>query len=144
MDFEPIKQQYLQGAGSYRALSKTYGVSYRALCKVAKEQGWASQKRKQQQQNSAYPSGEGVMETARCLLEKMLAQIKDAPRIESGALKQYTSALKDLRDITGCQTPAQWEETALKLENLRQKNQKTDTVQQIRLVVEGGEADWTA
>ena len=140
MDFEPIRQQYLQGAGSYRTLADKFGVPYAALCTVAKREGWAKEKRQRQQ---AYPSGEEVFKTARCLLAKMFSQIESAPRIESGACKQYTSALKDLRDIMGCLTLAQQEEFALKLDNLRQKNQKSDTLRQIRLVVEGGEEEWT-
>ncbi len=143
MDFEIIKTLYIQGVGNYKALAKRYGISYRKLCAVAKSEGWANLKKQAKKQESAYPSGEGVLETANCLLAKMLAQIKAMERIESGVLKQYTAALKDLRDIVGYQTPAQQEETLLKLEQLRQKNQKTDTIGHITLQVQGGEENWT-
>lgn len=87
--------------------------------------------------------GEKVAETADCLLEIMLRQIETAERIESNTLKQYTSALKDLRDIKGIKPPMEREEQVLKLENLKQKNEKTDELQEIRVVVEGGEDSWT-
>ncbi len=143
MDFELIKTLYIQGAGDYKTLAKRYSVPYRKLLAVAKSEGWASLKKQAKKQVCAYPSGEGVLETANCLLAKMLTQIKASQRIESGVLKQYTAALKDLRDIMGFQTPAQAEETLLKLESLRQKNQKTDTIGHITIQVEGGDRNWT-
>ncbi len=142
MDFETLKTLYLQGSETYKSLAKKYRVPYRELCAVAKEQGWATLKKQAKKQACAYPSGEGVLETARCLLAKMLSQIKGAQRIESGVLKQYTSALKDLRDIVGYVPPSQMEEVQLKLENLRQKNQKTDGVDSITVEIEGGEEHW--
>ena len=142
MDFETLKTLYVQGAGNCRTLAKEYEIPYRELCAVAKEEGWAALKKQAKKQACAYPSGEGVLETAHCLLAKMLGQIKDAERIESGVLKQYTAALKDLRDILGFIPPSQLEEAQLKLENLRQKNQKTDLVEQIQFQVLGGEDQW--
>lgn len=142
MDFEILKTLYLQGSDTYKTLAKKYRVPYRELLATAKAEGWAALKQQAKKQACAYPSGEGVFQTAHCLLAKMLSQIKGSQRIESGVLKQYTAALKDLRDILGVQTPSQQEETLLKLEHLRQKNQKTDTVEQILVTVQGGEDEW--
>ncbi len=143
MDWEQMKNLYVQGTGNCRTLAKEYQIPYGELCAVAKKEGWATLKKQAKKQALAYPSGEGVLQTANCLIAKMLGQIKASERIESGVLKQYTSALKDLRDIVGFQTPAQQEETLLKLENLRQKNQKTDTIGKITVEVQGGEDSWT-
>ena len=142
MDLEQVKNLYIQGFGSLRTLAKEHQIPYKSLCTVAKNEGWATLKKQAKEQTSAYPSGEGVLQTANCLLAKMFTQIMASQRIESGTIKQYTSALKDLRDIMGVLTPAQLEEHLLKLENLRQKNQKSETVDTVTLQVQGGEESW--
>ncbi len=142
VDAEHLKQEYLQTNVTYRALAKKYHIGYGALCKLAKEQGWATLKKNNSEECAHCNHGNLVSRVADCLLEKMLSQVQTDQRIESGPLKQYTSALKDLRDIKGVKHPYEQEELALKLEQLRQKSEKTGEVEEICLVVQGGDGTW--
>lgn len=102
----------------------------------------STKKKKTQGECPCCNHGEQVTKTADCLLDLMYRQISCAERIESNAFKQYTSALKDLRDIKGIKHPFDREEQSLKLEGLRQKAETGNAPTEIRVVVEGGSEQW--
>ena len=47
VDWLKIRNDYINGVGSYRELSKKYGVSTTAICKKSKAEGWLEQKEEQ-------------------------------------------------------------------------------------------------
>ncbi|MBR3844330.1 MAG: hypothetical protein IKM39_02355 [Clostridia bacterium] len=154
MDFAQMKNRYIQGGVSYRRIGELFDVPYDLVAKTGRKEGWVALRKEALAQGRNAPEksgqalcpvcnhGQKVALTADCLLDRMLKTIQQAEKIESGAFKQYTSALKDLRDIKGVKHPMELREQQLKLEGLQQKNEKTEEIQEILVTVQGGEDDW--
>ena len=47
VDWLKIRNEYINGGGSYRELSKKYGVSVRSICLKSKAENWIEQKEEQ-------------------------------------------------------------------------------------------------
>lgn len=65
-DWAKIRNDYINGGGSYRELSLKYGVSITSICKKSRAQGWVEQREKQ------------LNETAKEVKRKTVEKISDA------------------------------------------------------------------
>lgn len=135
MDWKRIRAEYIAGDTSYRKLAEKYGVSFNTLKTRAIEEQWYKQ-RQQKEHRTATKIVEslsdkevktviGIMDVADQLLAKISELINTVP-VESQAIKQLTSALKDLRDIKGIKTEADMREQEARIRNLEKQLQGED------------------
>lgn len=129
-DWKKMKAEYIAGDISYRELAKKYGVPFGTLRKVAAREQWA-QKRAQARAKAdtilinKVGAAEGkkasdIIDVADKLLDKITELIETAP-LESQAIRQLTSALKDLREIKGIKTEADIREQNARIKNLERQ-----------------------
>lgn len=125
-----MKAEYIAGDISYRELAAKYGVPFGTLRKVAAREQWA-QKRAQARTKAdtilinKVGAAEGkkasdIIDVADKLLDKITELIETAP-LESQAIRQLTSALKDLREIKGIKTEADIREQNARIKNLERQ-----------------------
>ena len=130
VDWKKLKAEYIAGDTSYRELAAKYGVPFGTLRKVAAREQWA-QKRAQARTKAdtilinKVGAAEGkkasdIIDVADKLLDKITELIETAP-LESQAIRQLTSALKDLRDIKGIKTEADIREQNARIKNLERQ-----------------------
>jgi transposase-like protein len=135
MDWKRIRAEYIAGDTSYRKLAEKYGVSFNTLKTRAIEEQWYKQRQQKEHRtatkiveslsNKEVQTVIGIMDVADQLLAKISELINTVP-VESQAIKQLTSALKDLRDIKGIKTEADMREQDARIRNLEKQLQGED------------------
>ncbi len=110
-DWKKIKAEYIAGGTTYRALAKKHGVSFTTLQRTAKKEGWITLRRQADDKTTAIMvdkvssknanTGLKINAVADKLLLKLSETIDSTEVLDGQTLKQFTSALKDLRDIKG-------------------------------------------
>ena len=129
MDWNTIKAEYIAGGTSYRKLAKKYNVSFSTLQKVALKENWI-ELRGQAEDKAATKIVETVSKdksktvskiigVADKLIAKMEASIDKMDVIDGHTIKSYTSALKDLKDITGLKSEIDLKEQEARIAKLQ-------------------------
>lgn len=138
MDWKRIKAEYIAGGTSYRKLAKKYGVSFSTLRGIAEREKWTDLKAQAQhnadtklvksigEQNGTYSVS--INDVANKLLEKIVAMM-EMDCVSSQAIKQLTSALKDIKEVKGIKSDIDLREQEARIDNLRrqaERDNKTD------------------
>lgn len=130
MDWKSIKAEYIAGGTSYRKLAKKYGVSFSTLRGIAEREKWTDLKAQAQhnadtklvksigEQNGTYTVS--INDVANKLLEKIVAMM-EMDCVSSQAIKQLTSALKDIKEVKGIKSDIDLREQEARIENLRRQ-----------------------
>ena len=158
MDWNAIRQEYITDeSSSYRKLAQKYGVSYTAIGDRARKEDWAEQRAQYlnktlSQTISAIGKAQAkratrVLNIADKLLNKIEAAIDgcDGSTLvtNSKALKQITSALKDIKDIQMIKSDGDMREQEARIANLRkQADKEDDTASAIEITFAAGPEEW--
>ena len=98
-----LKNEYVTGGDSYRVIARRHALSYRRVCTLAKEEGWAAARREYLARLSAM--GEAGASTLAVVTERLLRKVEaavlhlDDIDPDLSRLKQLAAVLKDIRDI---------------------------------------------
>ena len=134
MNWQDIKNDYIQNGTSFRQLAKKYGVSHSAISKHSNKEGWKFERHlipppTPEQNTNAITKmrlrTEKLHSVADRLiprLERMIDQIPDDTP-DTHSLRQLTSCLKDLKDIQMIRSEDDMREQQAKIENLLRKNE---------------------
>ena len=146
MDWKRIRAEYIAGGTSYRKLSEKYGVSFNTLKTHAVEEQWYKLRQQKDKKAttkiietlSAKDAEEAVdiMGVADKLLGK-LSELIDAVPLEASTFKQFTSALKDLKDIKGLKTEADSREQEARIAKLQRDAEDAVGDTEIKVIIEG-------
>ena len=158
MDWNAIRQDYITDeSSSYRKLAKKYGVSYTSIGTKARQEGWAEQREQYLNETLSKTITEiGKQQTKRAtrvlsiadkLLDKIEKAIDDyngsALLANSQALRQITSAFKDIKDIQMIKSDADIREQEARIANLRkQADKEDDTASDIEVIFAAGPEEW--
>ena len=153
MDWNVIKAEYIAGGTSYRTLAKKYKVSVTTLTRVAIKEKWV-ELRQQAESKAEAKMVESVSKTksktnikinevADKLIEKMNATIDKIDVIDGQTLKHFTSALKDLKDITGLKSDVDLREQEARIRKLEKEAEKEEKDNEIEVVIGGETEDYT-
>lgn len=135
MDWKRIKAEYIAGGTSYRKLAKKYGVSFSTLRGIAEREKWTDLKAQAQhnadtklvksigEQNGTYSVS--INDVANKLLEKIVAMM-EMDCVSSQAIKQLTSALKDIKEVKGIKSDIDLREQEARIDNLRRQATATE------------------
>ncbi len=133
MDWKGIKAEYIAGGTSYRKLAKKYGVSFSTLRGIAEREKWTDLKAQAQhnadtklvksigEQNGTYAVS--INDVADTLLKKIIA-MAEMDCVSSQAIKQLTSALKDIKDVKGIKSDIDLREQEARIDNLRRQAER--------------------
>lgn len=150
MDCSRIRRDYIAGKGSYRELSKKYGVPLKTLARIAKEEGWpdlrkqaghkAATKTVDAIADSKSVAGKKIYDAAIALIDKTMNGIQAIDPEQAKALKSYSGVLRDLQEVLDLRPELDIREQEARIEKLRREAEK-DTDTGTEFAVELGEAD---
>lgn len=148
-DWARIRTEYISAPKkvSYRKLAKKYGVSESGLFAKASEEQWVEQ-REQFQNKTVAKSLDAIsdatadravalMDAADLLLERTLNGIKAYRELPATAAKNYSDALKNIREIHMIRTEEDIEEQKARIAKLKRDAEKEDRSSQVTVIIEG-------
>ena len=145
-DWEKIKAEYITTEVSVRDLAQKYGVHYTTIGKKASKEGW--QELRQQQTNTTLTKiltavtdqkvdrATKLYNAADELLDKIVSGISSVAIVSPNAAKNYSDALKNIKEIHMIRTQEDIEEQKARIAKLQKEAQKADTDEPIRVVIE--------
>ena len=148
-DWNAIKAEYIRGGTSYRKIAEKYGVSFNTLKTIAIREKWTDLR--QQTSNTATTKlvdkiggqqasrSAKILDVADKLLDKISETIDLMDVVTSQSLKNFTSALKDLKDIKGIKSDIDLKEQEARIAKLTkeaQAEEKQDN--EIKVTIECG------
>lgn len=153
MDWKKIKAEYIAGGTSYRKLAAKYGVSFSTLRDTAIREKWTDLREQARnksvtklvesigEQNGTYKVS--INEVADKLLEKIIGLLDVSEIVDSQAIKQCTSALKDIKDIKGIKSEIDLREQEARIDKLRKDVMEEDGNTSVTVRFEGDIEKWS-
>jgi anti-sigma28 factor (negative regulator of flagellin synthesis) len=150
VDWKKIKAEYIAGGTSYRKLAAKYGVSFSTLRDTAIREKWTDLREQARnksvtklvesigEQNGTYKVS--INEVADKLLEKIIGLLDVSEIVDSQAIKQCTSALKDIKDIKGIKSEIDLREQEARIDKLRKDVEGDSQDNEVEVII-GEEAD---
>lgn len=154
VDWRKIKSEYMAGGTSYRKLSAKHGVSRTAIQRRANEEHWVDLKSQTKAKINAKITEEvsdkeaskavKILDVADKLINKLSETIDKMEAVDPQSIKQFTSALKDLKDIKGFKSDIDLKEQNARIAKLEKEanEQKTET-QSVVVRLEGDIERWS-
>ena len=153
MDWNVIKAEYIAGGTSYRTLAKKYKVSATTLTRTAIKEKWVELRQQAESKaeaelvkkvsSSKSKTNIKINEVADKLIAKMNATIESLDVIDGQTIKHFTSALKDLKDITGFKSDIDIKEQEARIAKLQKEAESEKNDNQIEVVIGDGTEDYT-
>lgn len=144
-DWEKIKAEYITTDISVRDLAQKYGVHYTTVGKKASKEGWQTQR--QQQTNTTLTKilqadteqkvdrATKLYNAADDLLEKIMAGISIASVVTPTAAKNYSDALKNIKDIHMIRSAEDIEEQRARIAKLKKEADSESKKEPIRVII---------
>ena len=145
-DWEKIKAEYIATDTSYRELGQKYGVNYATIGRKAAKEGWQTQR--QQHVNNTLTKildvdteqkvdrATKLYSAADELLEKIVAGISSAAAVTPNAAKNYSDALKNIKEIHMIRSAEDVEEQKARIAKLQKEAKNENNNEQIRVVMD--------
>lgn len=146
-DWEKIKAEYITTDISVRDLAQKHGVHYTTIGKKASKEGW--QELRQQQTNTTLTkiltavSDQKVDRATKLydatdeLLDKIVAGISSVDVVSPTAAKNYSDALKNIKEIHMIRSAEDVEEQKARIAKLQKEAEKQDNDKEpIKVVIE--------
>ena len=153
-DWIKIRKEYITDERtSYRTLAQKYGVSYVAIGKRARSEGW-----KQQRDECVRKSLTKYVESASTrnaerlnrlqnVADKLIDKVEEVINrsdfdviVTNSLLRQMSGALKDIKDVQNLKSDLDIKEQEARIKNLERQTQSADEVNEIKVTITG-EAD---
>lgn len=129
MDWEAMRNEYIQGGITYRQLAAKYGVPLRTLGQHAKDEKWVEMKQQASDKAATMAveaaarakadMAEKIYSAAGLMLDKVIDSAKSVKTAKD--IRMLTAAIKDIRDIAGVQSEADKQEQEARIMALRAK-----------------------
>lgn len=149
-DWAKIKTEYISASKkvSYRKLAKKYGVPESSLFAKASEEQWVEQREQFQSKtiaksldaisNATADRAVALMEAADLLLERTISGITAYRELPATAAKNYSDALKNIKEIHMIRSTEDIEEQQARIAKLKKEAQSDSDPNNIpKLVIEG-------
>ena len=147
-DWEKIKAEYIATDTSYRELGQKYGVNYATIGRKAAKEGWQTQR--QQHVNNTLTKildvdteqkvdrATKLYSAADELLEKIVAGISSAAAVTPTAAKNYSDALKNIKEIHMIRSAEDIEEQKARIDKLRKESMSDNKKEPIEVILGDG------
>ena len=153
MDWKLIKAEYIAGGTSYRKLAKKYGASLTTLQRIASKENWIGLRQQteiktetkivENVSNQKSKTSIKINEVADKLINKMNETIDKLPVIDGQTIKHFTSALKDLKDITGLKSDVDLREQEARIRKLEKDAEAEEKDTKIEVIIGDGTEDFS-
>jgi hypothetical protein len=147
-DWEKIKAEYITTDISVRDLAQKHGVHYTTIGKKASKEGWQTQR--QQQTNTTLTKilqadteqkvdrATKLYSAADELLNKIVAGISSEGIVSATAAKNYSEALRNIKDIHMIRSAEDIEEQKARIEKLRKESMSDNKKEPIQVILGDG------
>jgi len=151
--WEKIRTEYISSdSSSYRQLEKKYGVSYAKIQQRAYKENWKSERdeflsnrlNKSLDLLSTHQAEEcaKAFMVANKLLEKIEKAVDAVEDADTGAIKQLTSAIKDLKEIGVFRADMDKQEQMARIKKLEKEAAEEEQDKEITVVIKGGAEEY--
>jgi hypothetical protein len=148
VDWNKIKAEYIAGGTSYRKLCSKYGVSRTTLQRKAKDENWlglrsqAEAKTETKLVDTISDKSAKIDDKYFSLVDKLMEKaeetIANTPVWSVNALKEMTTALKNLKECKGVKSEADIREQEARIAKLQKEAQEdTETDNEIKVTLAG-------
>ena len=153
-DWTAIKNEYISSNQSYRELAEKHKVSFSKIQKIGAKEKWTDARKKvcrkaeekliQSAANKEAKKGERIVSVAHRLLNKIEAGIDDGTLIvEARDIRAVTSALKDIKEITGYKSELDLKEQEARIDKLRKEATIEERDSEIRVILDDALREYT-
>lgn len=146
-DWKKIEAEYITTETSYRKLAQKYGLNQATIAQKAKAEDWVSKRKQHASATQAEILGrdmEGKVDRAMklcnaadVLLEKIVAGMNKGDSIAPTAAKNYSDAMKNIKDILMIRSAEDIEEQKARISKLQKEAEKTDRNDGFTITFEG-------
>ena len=147
-DWNKISAEYITTGISYRKLAEKYGLDQATIARKAKKEDWVSRRQQHADKTQAKILDADIEQrtdratklysAADDLLEKIVAGISSAGVISATAAKNYSDALKNIKDIHMIRSADDREEQRARIAKLQKEAEKSDRNDGFTVTMEGG------
>lgn len=154
-DWGKIKTEYITSNISYRELAKIHGISYQAICRRSKSEGWIEQ-REQHLNKTVTKTVEKIGDKKadraarlQSVADKLLGKVEslleasDPLEMDTQSMKHISGVLKDIKEIQMIRSDADMREQEARIRNLqKQAERDEDNNRDVTITIEGGDPSW--
>lgn len=147
-DWKVIEAEYITTGSSYRKLAEKYGLDQATVARKAKKEEWVSKRQQHVSRTQAEiltaDTGQKVDRATKLynaaddLLAKIVAGISAASVLTPTAAKNYSDALKNIKDIHMIRSAEDIEEQKARISKLNREAQKEESGKSFTITLEGG------
>lgn len=145
-DWKKIEAEYITTETSYRKLAQKYGLNQATVAQKAKAEDWVG-KRKQQAStaqamilekdiNKKVDRATKLYNAADELLAKIVTGISSVAIVSPTAAKNYSDALKNIKEIHMIRSEADMREQEARIRNLEKQAEQDNNKEPIKVVIE--------
>jgi hypothetical protein len=154
VDWAKIKKEYISGNISQQALCKKYGISTSQIAEKSKKENWVKQREAfrdaktvreiQAAADKEIDRYKRMLSVTDKLLQKIEEQIDNFDgEISPSMYKQYTGALKDIKEIQSIKSEADRKEQEARIKKLlKDAETEQNDNKEIVIKIEGDKTSW--
>ena len=147
-DWKVIEAEYITTETSYRKLARKYGLNQATIAQKAKAEDWVGKRKQQASATQAkilqadteqkVDKATKLNNAADDLLEKIVAGISSASVVSATSAKNYSDALKNIKDIHMIRTREDIEEQKARIAKLQKEAEKSESNNGFTITFDGG------
>ena len=147
-DWKAIEAEYITTGSSYRKLAEKYGLDQATVARKAKREAWVSKRQQHASKTQAeiitadtaqkVDRATKLYNAADDLLDKIVAGISSGSVVSATAAKNYSDALKNIKEIHMIRSAEDIEEQKARIAKLQKETEKTDGNNGFTITLEGG------
>ena len=147
-DWKAIEAEYITTETSYRKLARKYGLNQATIAQKAKTEDWVGKRKQQASATQAkilqadteqkVDRATKLYNAADDLLDKIVAGISSGSVVSATAAKNYSDALKNIKEIHMIRSAEDIEEQKARIAKLQKETEKTDGNNGFTITLEGG------
>lgn len=148
IDWEEMANEYITTGISYRKLAEKHGLDQATVSRKAKKEEWVSKRQqhvsKTQAEILTADTGQKVDRATKLysaadeLLNKIVAGISSEGIVSATAAKNYSEALRNIKDIHMIRSKEDIEEQNARIAKLQKEAEKSDKNDGFKITLEGG------
>lgn len=151
-DWKAIEAEYITTGSSYRKLAEKYGLDQATIARRAKREEWVSKRQQHASKTQAeiitadtaqkVDRATKLYNAADDLLDKIVAGISSGSVVSATAAKNYSDALRSIKEIHMIRSAEDIEEQKARIDKLRKDAQREDSNRAITITLEGDLDDY--
>lgn len=146
-DWQKIKMEYITTDITLRKLAEKHGVSESMIFKKCSREQWEAARKQQvskveekilqKDANRKASRAARLSDAADLLLSKIESGLANAPIVTPTAAKNYSDALKNIKEIHMIRTEEDIEEQKARIAKLKREAEKSDIDSKVTVIIEG-------